>query len=124
MSSEAPASLPPGIEVIEKYPHVVVRWIAACYGCKHIRFEGEPERINTIAVPCRRDAPDMREVVIETVHAHVVRYRFRMCVVFGPKDVCFLEPDGSRNFSDDRPSGGVRIDGFQHEQSPAAAQKV
>lgn len=111
----------PSIETVDVYPHVVVRWQASVYGCKIFRFEGEPRSGQTLGVACHRDAPDARDKMLDRVHGLVLRFGLRMCVVFGPKEVCYLEPDGTRKLCDERPSGGIRYDGPDPDAPKATA---
>ena len=50
-------------------------------------------------------------MVINAVVGFVLHRGFRCCVVFGPDDVVFCEPDGTTTASAQRPNGGIRLDG-------------
>ena len=97
------------IESEQEYPHVVIRWMAAVYGRTRLVYLGEGDTPG-IRVPCARNAPDARERTLDAVQAAVTAGGHRMCVVFGPRDTVFVELDGRRVKSEERPSGGVRVD--------------
>ena len=50
-----------------------------------------------------------RQKLIEDVKARVKKARFRMCIVFGPKDAVFINPDGTVIESSNVPSGGFNL---------------
>ncbi len=72
-------------------PYIVERLMPAVY-----RRVGVPEGLNAGAL-------------IEVVRSRSSSLNRRMCLVLGPEDCWYMEPDGSMKWSGDPPSGGVII---------------
>lgn len=103
------------------YPYVVVRFMAAAYGRRSVRFVPttepivEPSTDNMIIQDDETATTGAlsgaaRQKLIARVLADVKRSGLRMCCVFGPDDAAFCERDGSVKFSQEAPSGGMQID--------------
>ena len=97
------------------HPHVVVRFMACVYAPRSVWFGvGLPPRGHDLIVPIPPPSgPELtaweRQAVIEAALAATVDTGFRRCVVFGPGDVVYVEPDGRAVPSDQPPSGGVSV---------------
>lgn len=52
-----------------------------------------------------------REDMIEIAEGRVAKTGRRVCLVLGKGNCLYLEPDGSRNWSTDPPSGGINAEG-------------
>src|SRR3712207_4987136 len=101
---------------MQGYPYVVIRWVAAVYGRRPVSFASPlPGAEGYFLSPGYLDSAGMiteegRTELERLVLADVKDTRLRMCVVYGPKDCVFIEPDGSLKTSESPPSGGVRMD--------------
>jgi hypothetical protein len=117
-----------------KYPYVVIRWMAAVYSRKPVRF------VDPAASPTNDDDHSQAITVREshpfgpnpnpngplTVSAVAALIRTvktlsrdsgqRMCVVLGPKYCIFIEPNGDAKPSDDPPSGGFLVSNVRVEK--------
>ncbi len=74
------------------YPYLVTK-VAAFFQIKHLP-----------------DKP--REELLADALERSVRLKLRSCVVFGPKDCVYVEPDGTQKESDQPPSGGCVTGGI------------
>lgn len=97
------------------HPYVVVRFMACIYARRSVWFGvGLPERGHDLVVPIPPPrgpelTPQERRAVIDAALAATVDTGFRRCVVFGPGDAVYVEPDGRAWSSDQPPSGGVAV---------------
>lgn len=98
------------------YPHVVIRFMACVYARRSVWFGvGLEERGHDLIVPTPAPANPWaltqveRDAVVDAALVATVLTRFRHCVVFGPGDVVYVEPDGSRKASDTPPSRGLAV---------------
>ena len=114
------ASEPSGVG---RFPYVVVRWMAAVYGLREVEFvrdspggdevasQGGPITVShPLAFVDGTLTEGARRAVVEKVRRISMASRFRLCVVLGPTEFVFVEPDGTTRESDRPPSGGVRLD--------------
>lgn len=109
------------------YPYVVIRWMATVY-CRR-PFVYLDETASDSEAAFRSDRPNFpikyggslfdengklvreaREALIAQVMIAVKASRFRMCIVEGPGQAIYIEPDGSVIFNRTAPSGGIQID--------------
>ena len=104
---------------IERFPYLVVRLMPAVYNCYPIEFAWNgntssiPEAL-TLFEPNPFDAdgnltPECRRKLIELVGFEARETGFRMCVVFGPKEAVYVEPEGAILEASQLPVGGVDI---------------
>lgn len=77
-----------------RYPYLVIRLMASLYS------------IRPLPTDVSRDV--LLALAWSTMDA--LERRFRVCLVFGPKEALFLERDGTSWESDTPPSGGVNFD--------------
>ena len=93
------------------YPVLVVRLMAACFQHREV-----PEHL-----------ADEEEMISHAL-ATSAETGLRTCLVLGPRRAWYCEPDGSRYFSEEPPSGGsvvgrdvkfVCADGTVREESPS-----
>ncbi len=98
------------------HPHVVIRFMACVYARRSVWFGGGlEERGHDLVVPTPAPVDPWnltqaeREAVLDAALAATVLTGHRRCVVFGPGDVVYVEPDGSRKASDTPPSGGLAL---------------
>ena len=97
------------------HPHVIVRFMAAVYAHRSVWFGvGLPDRGHDLVVPIPPPrgsdlTEEERRAVIDAARVATVATGFRRCVVFGPRDVVYVERDGAVRSSDQPPSGGVSI---------------
>ena len=110
----------------DRYPHVVIRFMACCYGIRGVEFVAEPVGDGITALPIYsagafvihgqlpsdgRLPGALRAALIEQVRVGVRESGHRMSVVCGPADAVFVEVDGSTVARREPPSGGVVLDG-------------
>ena len=111
---------PPGIS---RFPYVVIRWMAGVYGLREVVFVPDSPGGDEVAsqggpITVAHPLPfvdgtltdEARHAVVEKVRRVSTASRFRLCVVLGPTEVVFVEPDGTTRESARAPSGGVRLD--------------
>ncbi len=96
------------------YPRVTVRFMACVYGTRAVRFGGgpcDPEHNLFVAGPEPADrsalTPDERARVLAAAARETRATGRRRCVVFGPADRVYVEPDGSLG-SGPPVRGGIR----------------
>jgi len=108
------------IDEVGKYPYLVIRLMATVYQRHQITvYRGEAlAKISHDKNFVRHPEPitddgaithDCRTLILDAVFEAVTRTKFRMAVVWGEKEVSFVEPDGSINESTEPPSGGVPL---------------
>jgi hypothetical protein len=99
-----------------QHPFVVLRAMAAVYVKRPVRFVDDPsEPMNkvSIVVHCPgalrsgKITPEARQRLIETVKDQVRTGGCSQCIVLGPKEALYVEPDGTVKQSTQPPSGGV-----------------
>ncbi len=105
---------------VPTYPHIVVRWVATVYAHRDVHFapppEHDPEHPDfdlyvDLPEPADRRClnPGERAAIVNVALHRPLYARFRRCVVFGPDDVVYVEPDGSTDTGVRPPSGGLRL---------------
>ncbi len=108
------------IDEVGKYPYLIIRLMPAVYQRHQITvYRGEPsveishdKNFVRHPEPITDDGaitPDCRTLILNAVLEVVKRGPFRMAVVWGEKEVSFVERDGSINESTEPPSGGVPL---------------
>lgn len=108
------------INEVGKYPYLVVRLMATVYQRYQITINrGEPlvkishdKNFVRHPEPITDDGaitPDCRTFILNAVLEVVKRGPFRMAVVWGEKEVSYVERDGSIEESTVRPSGGIPL---------------
>ena len=107
-----------GYQPTPPYPHLVIRYMNACYGRLEVTF-GEtrlPTSPGVLEVACAVPetgvplAAEKRAAVVSATLKLVENSGFFCCAVFGERDAVFCEPDGITKHSTDPPSGGIRLD--------------
>jgi hypothetical protein len=76
-----------------RYPYLVIRLMAAVYSVRPL-------------------PPDLdREVLLALAWSTMdaLERRFRICLVLGPKEALYLEPDGTCRAKSQTPSGGINL---------------
>ena len=108
------------IDEIGKYPYLIIRLMPAVYQRHQITvYRGEPlvkishdKNFVRHPEPITDDGaitPDCRTFILNAILEVVKRGPFRMAVVWGQKEVSYVERDGSINESTEPPSGGVPL---------------
>lgn len=78
----------------QRYPVLVVRMVAACYQYREVpKHLADEEEMISYALAVSSDLG------------------LRACLVLGPQRAWYCEPDGSRQFSEQPPSGGSVVGG-------------
>lgn len=117
---------PYALRPTEPTPYIVRRWMCCVYGVSAIHVvvnEAERERIlhesndrDLAVVKADYRAGDpidnvLRAAIVDQALAMSMREHRQLCLVFGVRDVVYLDSRGTSHQSDHLPSGGVRIDG-------------
>ena len=105
-------------ETEETYPYLIIRPMAAVYSKRVIAFV-EHER----ATPTRPDVyitvvcPDpfregqltdkAKDALVEAAKRRVSESRIPACIVFGKRDLLYVNPNGETKLSAEAPSGGL-----------------
>jgi hypothetical protein len=92
--SSIPVACPRHTWETATYPYLVIRVMPAVYS------------IRPLPADVGRDV--LLALAWSVMDAH--ERRFRLCLVLGPSEAIFLEPDGRQHTSDSLPSGGVNLD--------------
>lgn len=113
-----------------EFPFVVVRWMAAVYGQRPVRFfmsttddpfpDDHSKVIKVISPNAFKNGQLTKEGLVDllrVVDEHVKDTGFRMCVVLGPASCIYVEADGRRVRSAEPPNGGVLINQVKVEGS-------
>lgn len=119
---------PPELKRSKDFPYVVIRFMAAVYGKRKVRFvrpgQREGERFTSMRVEVAEPTPPgqpisaaERAALIERVREDVRAKRCRMCCVFGPNDSVYCEEDGSTRAHTEAPSGGARLDDVEVQRA-------
>ena len=114
-----------------KYPYVVVRYMAAVYSSRQVVFKpsGNAGSEKETIVCIHREpyingklkqecVDDLVDILKDLTHSS----GFRMCLVLAENSCIFVEPDGKTKFSDDPPSGGIRIKSVGEENQKKVGQ--
>ncbi len=110
-----------------RFPYIVERIAPAVYRVQHIRFVDDisgSEKKGELLIEEKSPSANgfIKESVKETILKIVLdwskRVNRRMSVVFEPKECVNCEPDGTRENSQDVPSGGIDLFGTFDEIPP------
>lgn len=115
------------------YPHLVVRIYSAVYQREDIAIREGPPQVHigyrSSSVQCPEPfmpdgqlSPSCRDLLIAGVVEAVPRLRFRMCLVWGPKQSTYVELDGTTFDSAGAPSGGLGSGGVGGRAMPVEVQ--
>lgn len=110
----------------KKYPYIVQRMLSAVYrtvpvifldkskGVKELNDEGslQLKEINIVCPNAFNNGvltEKAKEILIKIISNYSVKTKFKMCIVFGESDCLYCDPDGTKSFYPEPPSGGVSI---------------
>ena len=108
----------------KEYPYVVIRWMAAVYGEKPIKFikKGESKYTDdcfTVAdsIPFENGNLTLKckEKLIQLIQKHSRDTKLSMCLVLAKEHAIFIEPNGTVLVSKEPPSGGIRMDNVKSD---------
>lgn len=100
------------------YPFVVIRWMAAVYGHRSVKFVPSgpvPETDDDVIVVCPNPYVDgvlseqAKLALIERLKQLTIKMRLRLCAVFSAESAVYVETDGTASESTTPPCGGVMI---------------
>jgi thioredoxin-related protein len=99
-----------------RYPYVVLRIMSAFFRIMHVRFVKKiPKTLDWKNIVIENKEPyrdgalkeETKKFLVKIVSLECQKGNRRMCVVFGPKECVYCEPDGTTKESDGPPSGGL-----------------
>ena len=102
----------------ERYPYVIIRWMAAVYGEKRIVFINEGESVYDdgsfiVADRCPIEnsclTSQCKERIIRLIQTLSKDTKLSMCLVLAEDQAVYIEPNGSITTSNNPPSGGIQL---------------
>jgi hypothetical protein len=103
-----------------RFPYVVLRIMTSVFRIMHVHFVDDISKSKDwVNIVIEKKEPyrngvlkdEIRKALVKMTLLECQKANRRMCVVFGPKECVYCEPDGSTEESDGPPSGGLDLFG-------------